>query len=40
MKLKAGAPDILLRPDVNRFRVLDFLRAGRCSRPRKAFATS
>ncbi|WP_377293103.1 patatin-like phospholipase family protein [Rhizobium sp. SG2393] len=27
MKLKAGAPDILLRPDVNRFRVLDFLRA-------------
>lgn len=27
MKMKAGAPDILLRPDVGRFRVLDFLRA-------------
>lgn len=27
MKVKAGAPDILLRPDVGRFRVLDFLRA-------------
>ncbi|MBP1883131.1 patatin-like phospholipase family protein [Sinorhizobium mexicanum] len=27
MKMKNGAPDILLRPDVGRFRVLDFLRA-------------
>lgn len=27
MKMKAGAPDILLRPDVGRYRVLDFLRA-------------
>ncbi|MDK1488697.1 patatin-like phospholipase family protein [Sinorhizobium sp. 7-81] len=27
MKMKAGAPDILLRPDVGRFRVLDFFRA-------------
>lgn len=27
MKLKAGAPDILLRPDVGRYRVLDFLKA-------------
>ncbi|MBP2235487.1 NTE family protein [Sinorhizobium kostiense] len=27
MKMKAGAPDLLLRPDVGRFRVLDFLRA-------------
>ncbi len=27
MKMQAGAPDILLRPDVGRFRVLDFLRA-------------
>jgi NTE family protein len=27
MKLKEGAPDILLRPDVGRYRVLDFLRA-------------
>ncbi|PDT52164.1 MULTISPECIES: patatin-like phospholipase family protein [Sinorhizobium] len=27
MKMKAGAPDILLRPDVGRFRALDFLRA-------------
>ncbi|MBP1870666.1 putative NTE family protein [Ensifer adhaerens] len=27
MKLKEGAPDILLRPDVGRYRVMDFLRA-------------
>ncbi|WP_331373518.1 patatin-like phospholipase family protein [Sinorhizobium chiapasense] len=27
MKMKNGAPDLLLRPDVGRFRVLDFLRA-------------
>ncbi|ACP24216.1 putative patatin family protein [Sinorhizobium fredii NGR234] len=27
MKMKAGAPDILLRPEVGRFRALDFLRA-------------
>jgi len=27
MKLKAHRPDILLRPDVSRFRVMDFLRA-------------
>ncbi|MBB4184127.1 patatin-like phospholipase family protein [Sinorhizobium terangae] len=27
MKMKDGAPDILMRPDVGRFRVLDFLRA-------------
>ncbi|OAP40922.1 Patatin [Sinorhizobium glycinis] len=27
MKMKAGAPDILLRPDVGRFRALDFLHA-------------
>lgn len=26
-KLKSGAPDILIRPDVNSFRVLDFFRA-------------
>lgn len=27
MKLKSGRPDIFLRPDVNRFRVLDFFKA-------------
>ncbi|MDO9415640.1 patatin-like phospholipase family protein [Pararhizobium sp.] len=27
MKLKAGAPDILLRPEVGRYKVLDFLKA-------------
>ncbi len=27
MKLKEGAPDILLRPDIGRYRVMDFLRA-------------
>ncbi|PST26268.1 patatin-like phospholipase family protein [Mesorhizobium plurifarium] len=27
MKMQAGAPDILLRPDIGRYRVLDFLRA-------------
>lgn len=27
MKMKEGAPDILLRPDVGRYRVMDFLRA-------------
>lgn len=28
MKLREGAPDIYLKPEVGRFRVLDFLRAG------------
>ena len=27
MKMKAHAPDLLVRPDVGRFRVMDFLRA-------------